>query len=409
MGNIALSGYTEKANNTSGGLRSNMNPIANDLELHLEPTIAPWIAKKENINLAIGIIQGEQRWVKGWGSLQSQRDETSESIEVDGKTIFEIGSVTKVFTTTLLSLLVECGKLELTTPINRLGKAYQSLPNAITLESLATHTSGLPPLPSNLNKSMGQDEQNPYAAYTFEELHDYLRTLPSRDMKNAGTISYSNLGVGLLGNILAEQLNQSYEATIVGQICNPLGLLDTRIALNDEQQTRFAAGYLEDGKPIKPWDLPTLAGAGALRSTADDLLAFVAANLQPEKTAIATAILNTHPLRHNTFAPTSGVIGLMEKAAQFVRRARGNPLVRREEVGVALGWFVEYLLGCDRYAYTHTGGTGGHRSFCGFIKETQTGVIILSNYGEVLSSLFGRYSIDRVGLKLLEIISDRAR
>jgi CubicO group peptidase (beta-lactamase class C family) len=371
------------------------------IESNIESLVAPWIAKKKNINLVIGIIQGEERWIKGWGTLHP-----STANSPDSKTIFEIGSVTKVFTSTLLSLLAERQELELMTPINQLGTVYQNLPDNITLESLATHTSGLPRLPSNLMESVRQDRQNPYAAYTVEELHEYLQSHDGKPGKTAGKIDYSNLGVGLLGRILADRLGQSYEEAIVQHLCNPLGLSDTRITLSDEQQARFAVGYLEDGKPVKPWDLPTLAGAGALRSTADDLLTFLAANLQPDRTPIARAIRNTHQLRYETFAPSTGLLGLVERVASWIKQWRGTLLIRRE-TGVALGWFVEYLPAIDRAAYTHTGGTGGHRAFCGFIKESQTGVVVLSNYGEIVSSMFGRYSIDAIGLKILEMMDDR--
>lgn len=373
--------------------------MTTSIATEIETIIAPWIAKKEQINLVIGVIQGRDRTVKGWGTLSSS------SNPPNGNTLFEIGSVTKVFTTTLLSLLVERGELELTKPIAQLGTRYQKLPENITLESLAAHVSGLPRVPDNLNEFARQNPQNPYAAYPFEALNEYLQNHDGKPGKTAGTISYSNIGVGILGNILAERCGRSYEDAIAQQICNPLGLSDTCITLNEEQRTRFASAYSEEGKPIEHWDLPTLAGAGALRSTANDLLTFLAANLQLEKTPITRAILNTHQLRYKTFAPAPGLLGLLERVAKWIQRSRGNPLVRFEMTGVALGWFVDYLPTLDLHVYNHTGGTGGHCSFCGFIKETQTGVVILSNYGEILSSMFGRYSIEKVGLKILEILT----
>ena len=368
----------------------------------IETLVAPWIAHKDHINVVIGVIQGSDRWIKGWAHPAAP--DSPEVDLPDGDTLFELGSITKIFTATLLSLLVESRKLELTTPINRLGSAYQQLPDAITLESLATHTSGLPRLPDNLRESFLKDQQNPYAAYTFEDLHEYLQKQDGKLGKTIGTISYSNLAAGILGNILADQCGQSYEEAIVQYICNPLGLTDTRITLSDRQQVRLAMGHLEDGKPAKHWDLPTLAGAGALRSTANDLLTLLAAHLTPEQTPMAQALLNTHGLRATTFAQSRDFLALLEFLAKWVQRLRGDLLIH-QETGVALGWFMEYLPTIDRYVYTHAGGTGGHRSFCGFIKETQTGVVVLSNYGEVLSSLFGRYSIGKVGLKLLEMLN----
>lgn len=380
--------------------------MTNLLATKIDSIVAPWIAKKENINLVIGVIKKGNRWLKGWGSLPSE-SKTLDSNRPDGDTLFEIGSVTKVFTSTLLSLMVERGDIELTAPLSKFGENYQKIPDTVTLESLATHTSGLPRLPENGALAARENPDNPYANYTFENLNEYLKNYDGKLEKTAGSISYSNLGVGILGNVLAGKFDRSYEEAIVEEICRPLGLKDTRITLTEEQQARLALGYLEDGKLTPHWDLPTFAGAGALRSTANDLLTFLEANLQPGQTPMAEAILNTHKLRHQTFAPTGGLLGLLGGVAKWIRRLQGSPLVEREETGVGLGWFVEYLPGIDREVRNHNGGTGGHRSFCGFIEETQTGVVVLSNYGEILSSMFGRYSIDAVALKILETINSK--
>ena len=388
-------------------------PIAAELET----LIAPWIAKKEHINLVIGVIHGDEHWIKGWGTLNPAAkclDDpsapiSSPPIPPDGNTLFEIGSITKVFTSTLLSLVAERQELELTTPINQLGTVYQRLPDTVTLESLATHTSGLPRLPDNLETSYRQDPQNPYAAYTFEDLHEYLQSHDGQPGQTAGIIDYSNLGVGILGNILADNCDQSYEDTVLQHICNPLGLSDTCITLNQEQQTRLSVGYLENGKSAKLWDLPTLAGAGALRSTTHDLLKFLAAHLRPEQTPMAQAILNTHELRYETFVPAKGLLRLVGNVAGWIQRSRGGPLVQIDMTGIALGWHSAHLPMIDRSVYWHNGGTGGYRSFCGFIKETQTGVVVLSNYAEIMSSMVSRYSIDKIGFKILESISAKAQ
>ena len=383
-----------------------------DIEPMIESIVAPWIAKKDSINVVVGVIQGSDRWTKGWGTLQALQPDDSSQLDdssanpPDAATLYEIGSVTKVFTAILLAILVEQGELTFNTPINQLGSAYQHLPATVTLGSLVTHTSGLPRLPSNLMKSARQDRENPYAAYTLEDLHEYLSSHNGEPGKTTGTVSYSNLGVGILGNILADHLGQSYEEAIAHHICTPLGLTNTGITLSKEQQARFAIGYVANGKPTKHWDLPTLAGAGALRSTTDDLLTLLAANLQPEQSAIAQPILKTHALQCQTFAPTPGIWGLVGKVGAAMKRMRGNPLVVHKPVGVSLGWFVDDLPAIDRSVYTFAGGTGGHRSFCGFIKDTQTGVVVLSNYADPLASLFGRYSADTVGLKILELLHD---
>ncbi|MBE9103291.1 serine hydrolase domain-containing protein [Vacuolonema iberomarrocanum] len=381
------------------------------LKTEIETLIKPWIAKKAHINLVIGIVQGNKRWVQGWGPSDmaaltgAAPQPVGEAIaHPDGNTLFEIGSLTKVFTASLLSLLVERQQLQLTTPLNQLGHPYQALPDTVTLESLATHTSGLPRLPDNMKSAYEKDPQNPYAAYSFADLHDYLQNHNGRPTKTTGMISYSNLGAGVLGNILAAQLGQSYEEAVIDQICNALKLSDTRVTLNPEQKIRLAMGYLEDGKPTPYWDLPALAGAGALRSTAHDLLTFITAHMRPEQTPIAQALSNTHPLRYKTLAPAPGLLGLLGWVAGGARRLRGAILVRTVFQGVGLGWFIDYLPSIEHRVYTHTGGTGGHRSFFGFIPETQTGVVVLSNYGEILSTMFGQYSTGSVGLKILEML-----
>ena len=379
----------------------------------IETLIAPWIAPKKHINLVIGVLHGDERRIQGWGTLNTYASKHTESPSKsgppDGDTLFEIGSITKVFTSTLLSILVDRQELVLATPLNQLGAVYRNLPDNVTLESLATHTSGLPRLPKNFQKSFLQDRQNPYAAYTLEELHKYLQDHDGKPGKTAGTIDYSNLGVGLLGNILAAQCGQSYEDAIVDQICDPLGLSDTRINLSNEQQARFAMGYSGDGKPTQPWDIPTLAGAGALRSTAKDMLTFLTANLQAEQTPIAQAILNAHELRYRTFGSSQGLLVLIDQAIKWIQRLRGAPLVQIEITGIAMGWLISYLPAIDRHVYWHNGGTGGYRSFCGFIKETRTGVIVLSNHADSVSSMFGQYSVDTVGFKILEMVNSHSQ
>lgn len=370
----------------------------------IDELIAPWIGKKEHINLAIGVIKGSNRALICKGSINK---DTVDKDTVDGDTLFEIGSLTKLFTATLLALLVEHGKLELNQPINQLGDIYKKLPNSITLESLATHTSGLPRLPDNLNEYASKNPQNPYAEYPFAALETYLQNHDGKPGKTTGKISYSNLGAGILGNILATQCGCDYESAIAQYISYPLGLTNTCITLTPEQQSRFAKAYSEDGKPISHWDIPSLAGAGALRSTVNDLLSLIEANLHPIENQLGQAIFKTHQLRHNTFAPESGFFGAIGKIAKLIQKTRGTPLIKFTEQGIGLGWFIDYLTSCKHTVLNHTGGTGGHRSFCGFIPENQTGVVILSNYGEVLSSTFGRYSIDKVGLKILEMLDQQ--
>src|SRR4029453_3090616 len=139
-------------------------------------------------------------------------------------------------------------------------------------QDLATHTSGLPRLPSPFTP---KNPANPYADYSVEDLYRFLSSHELR--RDIGSqYEYSNLGGGLLGHVLARRAGMDYEALVRARITGPLGMNDTRIVLTPEMRGRLAAGHNAALKPVPNWDLPTLAGAGALRSTVNDLLKFAA-------------------------------------------------------------------------------------------------------------------------------------
>jgi CubicO group peptidase (beta-lactamase class C family) len=248
----------------------------------------------------------------------------------DGDTLFEIGSITKAFTGTLLALEVADGKLALDDPIRKHLPSEVKVPaKEITLLQLATHRSGLPRLPDNLAP---KDATNPYADYGVEDLYHGLETCKLRRDPGTG-YEYSNLGMGLLGHVLERRSGRSYEQLVVDRICGPLKMTDTRITLSEDQKRRLAPGHLPTRKVVPNWDLPTLAGAGALRSTANDLLRFLEANLR-----------GAYAAAHEPRAPNIG-----------------------------LGWHL--LPG----AVWHNGGTGGYRSFAAFDPKGNHAVVVLGN------------------------------
>jgi len=299
----------------------------------------------QSIGIVVGIVDSAGRRTISHGKF-----DTGDSTSVDGNTIFEIGSVTKVFTSLLLADMVQRGEVALTDPVARYLPAGVKMPERngrqITLEDLATHTSGLPRLPSNLSP---KDAANPYADYSVEQLYEFLSDYQlTRDI--GSQYEYSNLGGGLLGHVLARRGGMDYEKLVRSRICEPLGMRSTAITLSDEMKTRFAVGHDDAMKKVPYWDLPTLAGAGALRSTANDMLTFVAANLGYVKTQLAPAMA----------------------AMLAVRRPTGVPGL---EVGLA--W---HILTRDGHEIVwHNGGTGGFRSFIGFERKTGMGVVVLSN------------------------------
>ena len=224
--------------------------------------------QRQSVGIVVGVLEPAGRRIVTYGSPAK-----SDPRRLDGETIFEIGSTSKVFTALLLADAAERQEVALTDPVAKYLPASVRMPKRgrdITLQDLATHTSGLPRLPTNLSL---KDAANPYADYSVDQLYAFLSSyeLP-RDV--GAQYEYSNLGGGLLGHALALRAGMSYEALVESRITRPLGMTSTRITLSSEMKSRLATGYGPTLQPTANWDLPTLAGAGALRSTGNDLLTF---------------------------------------------------------------------------------------------------------------------------------------
>jgi CubicO group peptidase (beta-lactamase class C family) len=256
----------------------------------------------------------------------------------------------------------------------------------------------LPRLPNNLCGPK-LDAANPYAHYTVEDLYACLARF--RLKSKPGTKSnYSNLGAGLLGHVLAKAAGTDYETLVKQRICKPLGMIDTTINLSEDQQRRLAVGH-SGSQPVPNWDLPTFAGAGALRSSLRDMLRFLRANIEPSSTPLETTLKFAHQIqterkyrfyRDFGFMAPLIVAGL---AGFFAWQSFGLPVWARVAVvlavpavlfhfwprgidTMALGWYVDDLL-CVKPALWHNGGTGGYASYVAFLPETRQGVVLLSN------------------------------
>jgi len=315
--------------------------------------------QKRSVGIVVGVVEGGQRRIVSYGRLA-----TDAPREVDGDTVYEIGSITKVFTAILLADLAGEGTLELETPVQRLLGPDVTVPTRndaeITLLHLTTHSSGLPRMPNNFRPA---DAGNPYADYTVAQLYEFLASHElGRDIGE--TVEYSNLGTGLLGHALALSQETDYESLVSERLLAPLGMSDTSIVLSSSQQERLAIGHSVQLRPVANWDLPTLAGAGALRSTANDMLTFVEANLGLGESPLQEEMTETHQSRRDFPAPG---------------------------MHIGLGWVIR--TGHGRDLHWHNGGTGGYRSFLGFDLASRTGVVVLSNSGD---------SVDDLGFHLLE-------
>ena len=264
---------------------------------------------------------------------------------------FEIGSITKVFTGLLLAQAVVEGKVTLATTLRDLLGADFTFADphvaAITLEQLSTHTSGLPRLPSNLGPNPDAST-DPYAAYDRAALHAFLRTA-----RLAGPAphpaAYSNLGVGLLGDLLSQLYDQPWETLIVERIARPLQLTGVRMTPKPDDAARLAPPFQGD-QPDHPWHFQAMAGAGALHATAADLIRFGQALLNPDATPLAAAL-------------------------RLTREARADFSERGSRIG--LGIIHQQFLG--EPTLEHDGGTGGYRSSLQIQPRSGIVRVVLSN------------------------------
>jgi D-alanyl-D-alanine-carboxypeptidase/D-alanyl-D-alanine-endopeptidase len=312
--------------------------------------------QQQAVGIVVGVIEPNGRRVVAHGNLAN-----ADSRSVDGDTIFEIGSVTKVFTSLLLADMVERHEVALGDPADTYLPGHVRMPErsgtSITLLDLATHASGLPRLPDNLTP---RDAANPYVDYGVDDLYRFLSgyTLP-RDP--GSEIEYSNLGAGLLGHLLARRGDTDYESLIRSRITQPLNMRDTGITLSPSMTERMATGHNMFLAPVANWDFPTLAGAGALRSSANDMLTFLEAFLGYTESPLAPAM----------------------NAMLDVRRPIGDSKFK-----IGMGWGVVGALAW------HDGGTGGFRSFVACDRKARTGVVVLSN-------TFTPSGVEDIGLHLL--------
>lgn len=292
--------------------------------------------------MAVGIIERGRRRVIVWG-----KQDSGNARPIAANTLFEIGSLTKVFTALLLADMVHRQELQFDDPVDRYlpsgFRAPQRNQRAITLADLATHTSGLPlfpPITGNPLESL--------ARYTASDLASWLASLTlSRD---PGTQwEYSNVGYGLLGLALANEAGTTYEALLKRRIIGPLGLEDTTLYPTGELTRRLAAGHDPKLAPIPPLDLGIFAPAGALRSTVENLLSFVRAVLPNSRS----------PLE----APAQLLLSIRRPA----------PPIGGDQ---ALGWDV--VTGTDPFV-AKDGVTAGQAASIVLDGPKQIGVVVLSN------------------------------
>lgn len=211
---------------------------ADELRAIVTETVGPLITKHKAASVTIAAMTSNAHAVVSFGPA-------SDWSTPHGDLIYEIGSVTKVLTTSLLADLIREGGLCLEDPVQQFLPPNVRMPSygeaEITLEHLATHTSGLPRLPKNL-KLTRATRSNPYATYTVDQLYEFL-SRHRLSKKPPTRVGYSNLGAGVLGHVLANVMGTDYERAVRDRICIRLGMCDTVMTLNEEQKQRLVPGF----------------------------------------------------------------------------------------------------------------------------------------------------------------------
>jgi CubicO group peptidase (beta-lactamase class C family) len=324
-------------------------PPEPDIRARVSSTFGPLVGEGPNlaVGIAVGVVTPTGRSHYEFGKTNSDNGKP-----LSENTLFELGSVSKIFTTTLLADAVVRGRV-------KLSDAYQNCPrhstsalcyqgHAIRLVHLATHTSGLPFMPDNVNYL----SVNPLGDYGQANVKEFfakfkLHRLPGEKFE------YSNLGMGLLGAYVAEKEKVSYQKLLQSRLSGPLGMTDTVTVLNDEQRLRRANGFAIQKATGRQGGVPShelgdgsiFPGAGGIDSTTHDMMQWIAANL------------GLVP------SPLQAVFDLAQKS--------------QREMGpghkIGLGWNLE------GDAVFHFGYTQGYRAFVGFIREKKVGLVVLTN------------------------------
>ena len=319
-------------------------PARETLNSRVTPLVQPYLDNDVFMGMTVGIIQQGQPTVLGYGTFSKQ-----DSRQPEGDTIFEICSVSKVFTGLLLADAVVQGRVRLDQPAAELLPAGVRMPEhknrAITLQHLATHVSGLPRLPDPF---VPADWNNPYADYSGNKLAAFLNRY--RLTRAPGEQrEYSNLGMGLLGQLLSFEVKTPYEEILRERVAKPLEMSDTTVTLNKRQESRFAPPHLANKQPGANWDFLTLAGAGAIRSTANDMLKLAKAHLTPPKNDLGRAIELAWQVHQESIVP--------------------------EDFAMGLGW----ILARDGSTRWHNGQTGGYHSMILVSRQLELAVVLLAN------------------------------
>ncbi len=322
-----------------------------DLEASLDAEVEKISKNKLSYGLVIGIYKNSNSFIKGYGTI----DKKETSIP-NASTVFQLASVSKLFTSSLLQILSDEGVVDMDAKLDELigdSTTLSSSAKLVTLRQLATHTSGFPKIPKALidkaTRLAGKKNlmTDPYSHIDLKDVLDYLENTQGK--RKPGKFKYSNYGMGLLGHVLEIITKKDLESLATEKLFKPLNMINTAIALTPEMQQHLAQGYTIKGKPAPLWTCGALDGAGCFNSNGSDMMKFVQANIDA-KSFLTQTLKKTHEQQFN-----------------------GN---------TGIGWmqpgFIDRFIG-NKSVIWHNGLVGGYGSYVSIDIKDKTGVLILSN------------------------------
>jgi len=311
--------------------------------------------------IAIAIIKNGD--VKYYGFKRNAN--TLSTIE-NHKSVFEIGSLTKVFTSTLLAGFVIDKKIDLDEYINDYLEFSFNNDSKISFKELSNHTSGLPSLPTNLDLS-SVNPANPYCNYNKNKLEEYLTKHLNLSQNLIGKYQYSNLGAGIIGYVLSKIEDNNFEKLLEKKIFSKYNMLSSTSKQN-KVNDKFIEGLDTDGNIVANWDFLVLSGAGGILSNVNDLSKFVIAQFDSSNKELELTRQKTFEINDN--------------------------------MNIGLGWHIINSKNGNQWCW-HNGGTGGYTSSMTIDAENKNGIIILSNVSAFNPNM---ENIDKICFELMETL-----
>jgi beta-lactamase class C len=322
----------------------------------VQSNVVPFQQQNNVPGIAVDVYYNGKPYFKNFGVANLQTN-----APITNNTIFELASVSKLFTATLAAIEIDAGAMQLNAPISTYIKAFNKAPNApinkVTIKQLATHTASLPRMADDLSGIQG----DPRKRQVNQLLQALLQWQPAYPL---GTrFVYSNIGFGLLGVVVENATGKSYQQLLQDNIATPLGMNNT-IAQIPNYMRNYAQGYTKANKAVAPYPNVATPGGGGVRSTPADMMQFLEANL---------GVLSNVP----------------DNITRAIKMTQQPYFQVRPNFVMGLGW--QRITKDNQLFLTKNGLNTGFNAFIGLSPDKNIGVVVLVNKrGTRAAEIIGR-------------------